>query len=45
MANKKMTYMEALTDAINFLNENIQYGDNFGEVVERLEALKDRKQR
>lgn len=40
MTNKKMTYMEALTDAINFLNENIQYGDNFGEVVERLETLK-----
>ena len=39
MANK-MTYAEALNLAINFLNENIQYGDNFGEVVERLEALK-----
>lgn len=41
MANKKMTYAEALTDAINFLNENIQYGDDFAEVVERLEALKE----
>lgn len=40
MANKKMTYAEALNLAINFLNENIQYGDDFGEVVERLEALK-----
>ena len=41
MANKKMTYAEALNLAINFLNENIQYGDNFGEVVERLDALKE----
>ena len=41
MANKKMTYAEALNLAINFLNENIQYGANFGEVVERLDALKE----
>jgi predicted transcriptional regulator len=41
MANKKMTYTEALTNAINFLNENIQYGDDFAEVVERLTALKE----
>jgi predicted transcriptional regulator len=41
MANKKMTYTEALTNAINFLNENIQYGDDFAEVVERLNALKE----
>ena len=41
MANKKMTYAEALNLAINFLNENIQYGDKFVEVVERLDALKE----
>lgn len=35
-----MTYAMALDTAINFLNENIQYGDDFGATVEKLEALK-----
>lgn len=38
MANV-MTYAQALSTAINFLNENIQYGDDFSEVVDRLKAL------
>ncbi len=37
---EKMTYTQALDNAINFLNENIQYGDNFSDTVEKLEALK-----
>lgn len=36
----KMTYVNALDTAINFLNENIQYGDDFSATVEKLEALK-----
>ena len=36
----KMTYAQALDTAINFLNENIQYGDDFSATVEKLEALK-----
>ena len=35
-----MTYAMALDTAINFLNENIQYGDDFVATVEKLEALK-----
>ena len=35
-----MTYAMALDTAIKFLNENIQYGDDFSAVVEKLEALK-----
>ena len=35
-----MTYAMALDTAINFLNENIQYGDDFSATVEKLEALK-----
>lgn len=35
-----MTYAQALDTAINFLNENIQYGDDFSATVEKLEALK-----
>ena len=35
-----MTYAMALETAINFLNENIQYGDDFSATVEKLEALK-----
>jgi len=38
MANV-MTYAQALSTAIDFLNENIQYGDDFSEVVDRLKAL------
>jgi len=38
MANV-MTYAQALSTAIDFLNENIQYGDGFSEVVDRLKAL------
>lgn len=37
---EKMTYAQALDNAINFLNENIQYGDDFSDTVEKLEALK-----
>lgn len=36
-----MTYAMALDTAINFLNENIQYGDDFSATVEKLEALKE----
>ena len=36
-----MTYAQALDTAINFLNENIQYGDDFSATVEKLEALKE----
>lgn len=36
----KMTYVQAIDNAINFLNDNIQYGDDFGEVVEKLKALR-----
>jgi len=36
----KMTYAKAIEVAVNFLKENIQYGDDFSEVVERLETLK-----
>lgn len=36
----KMTYVQAIDNAINFLNDNIKYGDDFGEVVEKLEALR-----
>ena len=36
----KMTYVQAIDTAINFLNENIQYGDDFSATVEKLEALK-----
>jgi len=39
MANTTMTYATALSTAIDFLNENIQYGDDFSEVVDRLKAL------
>lgn len=39
MANTTMTYGQALSTAIDFLNENIQYGDDFSEVVDRLKAL------
>ena len=39
MANTIMTYATALSTAIDFLNENIQYGDDFSEVVDRLKAL------
>lgn len=39
MANTTMTYAQALSTAIDFLNENIQYGDDFSEVVDRLKAL------
>lgn len=35
-----MTYTQALDTAINFLNDNIQYGDDFSATVEKLEALK-----
>lgn len=35
-----MTYVQAVDSAINFINDNIQYGDDFEEVVEKLEALK-----
>ena len=35
-----MTYAMALDTAINFLNDNIQYGDDFAATVEKLEALK-----
>ena len=35
-----MTYAQALDTAINFLNENIQYGDDFSATVEKLETLK-----
>lgn len=35
-----MTYAMALDTAINFLNDNIQYGDDFSATVEKLEALK-----
>ena len=38
MANV-MTYAQALSTAIDFLNENIQYGDDFSEVIDRLKAL------
>lgn len=38
MANV-MTYGQALSTAIDFLNDNIQYGDDFSEVVDRLKAL------
>lgn len=36
-----MTYTMALDTAINFLNENIQYGDDFSATVEKLTALKE----
>ena len=36
-----MTYAMALDTAINFLNENIQYGDDFSATVEKLTALKE----
>lgn len=36
-----MTYTMALDTAINFLNENVQYGDDFSATVEKLIALKE----